>query len=117
MNVYEKYGVQPILNLDGPLTRYGGAIMEQETLDAMDEAAKYTVPIDRLQAAASKVIARVTHAEAGIVTSGAFSGLTLATAACRNGKCNAAAASSTPWRRQTASRRATRSSTGEVAGA
>ena len=85
MNVYEKYGVQPILNLDGPLTRYGGAIMEQETLDAMDEAAKYTVPIDRLQAAASKVIARVTHAEAGIVTSGAFSGLTLATAACMCG--------------------------------
>ena len=79
MNVYEKYGVQPILNLDGPLTRYGGAIMEQETLDAMDEAAKYTVPIDRLQAAASKVIARITHAEAGIVTSGAFSALTLAT--------------------------------------
>jgi L-seryl-tRNA(Ser) seleniumtransferase len=85
MNIYERYGVSPILNFDGPLTRYGGAIMEQETLDAMDEAAKHTVPIDRLQAAASKVIARVTHAEAGIVTSGAFSALTLATAACMCG--------------------------------
>ncbi|HHY12986.1 MAG TPA: aminotransferase class V-fold PLP-dependent enzyme, partial [Firmicutes bacterium] len=37
---------------------------------------------DQLQAAASKIIAEKTHAEAGLVTSGACAALTLATAAC-----------------------------------
>ncbi len=82
MNVYEKYGVQTILNVDGPLTRYGGAIMSEKTLKAMDDAAEFSVNLDELQAAASKVIARITHAEAGIVTSGTCAALTLATAAC-----------------------------------
>ncbi len=82
MTVYEKVGVKPIINVDGPLTRYGGAIMEKETLEAMNEAAKYSVPLDQLQAAASKIIAEKTHAEAGLVTSGACAALTLATAAC-----------------------------------
>lgn len=85
MNIYEKYGVKPIINADGPLTRYGGALMEQETLDAMDEAAKYSVSLDQMQAAASKVISEKTHAEAGIVTSGTCAALTLGTAACMCG--------------------------------
>lgn len=82
MTVYEKFGVKPIINVDGPLTRYGGAIMEKETVEAMNEAAKYSVRLDQLQAAASKVIAEKTHAEAGLVTSGSCAALTLATAAC-----------------------------------
>ena len=41
--------------------------------------------IDELQAAASKVIAEITHAEAGIVTAGAAAALTLGTAACITG--------------------------------
>lgn len=82
MNVYEKYGVQPIINVDGPLTRFGGAVMDKRTLKAMDEASEFAVNLDELQAAASKVIARITHAEAGIVTCGTCAALTLATAAC-----------------------------------
>lgn len=85
MNIYERYGVTPIINVDGPLTRYGGALMEEPTLRAMDEAARYTVPLDQLQAAASKIIAKKTHAEAGIVTCGTCAALTLATAACMCG--------------------------------
>lgn len=85
MTIYERFGVKPIINVDGPLTRYGGAIMEKETLEAMNEASKYSVPLDQLQAAASKIIAKKTHAEAGIVTSGACAALTLATAACMCG--------------------------------
>jgi len=56
--------------------------MEPEALKAMDEAAKYSVRLDELQAAASKVIAEKTHAEAGIVTCGSSAALTLGTAAC-----------------------------------
>lgn len=82
MNIYERYGVKPIINVAGAMTRYGGTIVGQEVLDAMDEAARYSVPLDRLQAAASRVVAKRTHAEAGIVTCGASHALTLAAAAC-----------------------------------
>jgi L-seryl-tRNA(Ser) seleniumtransferase len=56
--------------------------MGKEALEAMNEAARETVRLDELQAAASKVIAQRTHAEAGIVTAGASAALTLGTAAC-----------------------------------
>jgi len=59
--------------------------MKQEALDAMIEAAKESVHLDELQAAASKIIAEKTHAEAGIVTCGAAAALTLGTAACITG--------------------------------
>ncbi len=43
-------------------TRWGGVLMKQEALDAMTEAAKQSVRLDELQAAASKIIAEKTHA-------------------------------------------------------
>ncbi len=82
MTIYEKYGVKPVLNLAGAMTRYGGTLIGQNVLDAMEEAAHYSVPLDQLQTAASRVIARCTHAEAGVVTCGASHALLLATAAC-----------------------------------
>lgn len=85
MTIYEHFGVKPIISVAGPATRHGGALVEREVLQAMDEAAKALVCLDELQATASKVIAKVTHAEAGIVTCGASSALTLGTAACMTG--------------------------------
>jgi len=85
MNVYERLGVRTLINAQGEVTRLGGALMEQETSDAIAEAAKYSVRMDELQAAASKIIAKITGAEAGYVTSGASAALTLATAACLAG--------------------------------
>jgi len=85
MSIYERFGVKPIINLAGPATRYGGALMERPALEAMDEAGRESVRLDELEAAASKVIAEVTHAEAGIVTAGASAALTLGTAACMVG--------------------------------
>lgn len=85
MPIYERFGVKPIISLAGPATRYGGSLMEKEALEAMDEASKQSVCLDELEAAASKVIAQITHAEAGIVTCGADAALTLGTAACITG--------------------------------
>ena len=82
MNIYEKFGVKTIINVAGTKTRYGGAIIEEDTLKAMDEAAHYSVNLFDLEAAACRVIVQKTHAEAGIVTCGAFASLTLAAAAC-----------------------------------
>jgi L-seryl-tRNA(Ser) seleniumtransferase len=48
----------------------------------MQEAARLSVPIEELQAAAGAYIAEVTGAQAGYVTTGSAAGLTLAAAAC-----------------------------------
>ena len=39
MSVYESLGVRPIINVAGTMTRYGGALIERATLEAMDDAA------------------------------------------------------------------------------
>jgi L-seryl-tRNA(Ser) seleniumtransferase len=81
MSIYETLGLTPIINASGSVTRLGGAPMSRETLDAFAAAAADCVPLDALQAAASKRIAEVTGAEAGLVTSGAAAALMLGTAA------------------------------------
>lgn len=81
MSVYEEMGLEPIINVSGPVTRLGGAPMPTAVLDAWRDAASATVPIERLQAVASQQIAEITGAEAGLVTSGAAAALLLGTAA------------------------------------
>lgn len=85
MHVYDRLGVKRRVNGAGTLTRLGGSLMPPEVLAAMAEAAESCVDVAELQAAASRVIARHTGAEAGIVTSGAAAALTLGTAACLTG--------------------------------
>jgi len=82
MGIYEELGVKPIINLWGTATRLGGALMDPEVAEAMVAASKESVKMDELQAAASRIISEITGAEAGYVTCGAASGLTLGTAAC-----------------------------------
>jgi D-glucosaminate-6-phosphate ammonia-lyase len=81
MGIYQEWGVEPIINVSGAVTRLGGAPMPQAVLDAFCAAACEAVPLDTLQGAASRVIAEATGAEAGIVTAGAAAGLTMGTAA------------------------------------
>jgi len=82
LNIYENFEVEPIINVAGTKTRYGGALMEEDAIQAMNEAANYSVNLIELQAAACRLIAKKTHAEAGLVTCGAYASLTLSTAAC-----------------------------------
>jgi D-glucosaminate-6-phosphate ammonia-lyase len=81
MNIYEKLGVPPIINVSGSVTRLGGAPMPEEVLRAFCDAAKEAVPLEALQAAASRNISRLTGTESAIVTAGAAAALTLGTAA------------------------------------
>lgn len=82
MSIYEQFGVRTIINAKGPSTRVSGGFLEAEVSAAMAEAGRHCVDMAELQAAASSVIAGITGAEAGIVTSGAAAGLLLGTAAC-----------------------------------
>ena len=74
-----------MINAAGPLTRLGGGPLSAEVQAAMCEAARTTLPIEELQAAAGAYIAEVTGAEAGYVTSGSAAGVTFAAAACLAG--------------------------------
>jgi L-seryl-tRNA(Ser) seleniumtransferase len=85
VSIYKRFGVRPLINAAGTKTRLGGAHMPPEVLEAMTEAAQEAVDMADLQAAASRVIAHVTGAEAGYVTSGAAAALTLGAAACITG--------------------------------
>jgi D-glucosaminate-6-phosphate ammonia-lyase len=85
MSIYQQLGVEPIINACGTVTRLGGAPMPAEVLDAFAQAAAESVPLEHLQAAASRRIVDVTGTEAGLVTCGAAGALTLGAAAILTG--------------------------------
>lgn len=78
---YERLGLSPIINASGSVTRLGGARMPDSVLAAFLDAARDTVPLEQLQAAASRRISAVTGAEAGLVTAGSAASLELGAAA------------------------------------
>ena len=81
MSVYDQFGVKPIINACGTVTRLGGAPMPQAVLDAFVSAASEWVTLEQMQATASRRIAEITGTEAGLVTSGSAASLTLGAAA------------------------------------
>ncbi|MES2711355.1 MAG: hypothetical protein V4653_07210 [Pseudomonadota bacterium] len=81
----DELGVARIINAYGTNTRLSGGLLAPEVIAAMAEAARSTVDMLDLQAAASRTIEEATGAEAGIVTAGASAALLLAAAACLAG--------------------------------
>jgi len=86
MGIYETLGVRRIVNASGTMTVLGGSLIEKETIEAMNDAAKSFVFMDELMDKAGKIVAQITGAEAAIITSGTAASLTLAAAACMTGK-------------------------------
>jgi L-seryl-tRNA(Ser) seleniumtransferase len=85
MSLFTDWGLEPIINASGAVTRLGGAPMPAAVLAAFSAAATECVPLDQLQAVASRHIAAATGAEAGLITSGAAAALTLGAAAILTG--------------------------------
>jgi len=85
MSIYDQFGVSSIINASGAVTRLGGAPMPEAVLNAFREAAGEAVPLEQLQATASRRIAKITGTEAGLVTAGSAAALTLGTAAILTG--------------------------------
>ncbi len=81
-HVYERIGVQPLINAAGILTILGGSLMTKAVKEAMEEASRHYVNIEELHQAAGKLIAKQIGVEAALVTSGAAAALLLGTAAC-----------------------------------
>jgi D-glucosaminate-6-phosphate ammonia-lyase len=81
-DIYRDIGVTPVIHAGGSSTASGGSKLRPEAMEAMSEAATIMVRIQELNEAAGKVIAGITGAEAGFVSSGAAGGLVLQAAAC-----------------------------------
>jgi len=85
MTIYERFGVTPIINASGSVTRLGGAPMPDAVLQAFCDAATEAVSLEQMQAAATRRISRITGTESGLVTAGSAAALTLGTAAILTG--------------------------------
>ena len=80
-SVYARLGVRPVINAMGTVTVLGGSLMPPEVVRAMEEAARHFVHIPDLQAKAGAHIAGLLGVPAAMVTAGAASAITVATAA------------------------------------
>ena len=82
MDLYEELGVKTVINAAGTQTFLGGSIVHPKVMEAMKEAAGKFVNMGELIEKAGEFIAKVTGAEAAIVTAGCYAALVVGTAAC-----------------------------------
>jgi uncharacterized pyridoxal phosphate-dependent enzyme len=80
-NIYTRLGVRTLINGQGTVTVVGGSLMPPEVVQAMSEAANWFVSIPELQEKAGARIAGLMGVPAAMVTAGAASSITVATAA------------------------------------
>src|SRR6202162_1733401 len=84
-NVYTRLGVKTVINCRGTWTCLSGSLEFPQVQAAQREASEHFVNMFELQHAASRRLAELTGAEAGMVTSGAAGAMASATAACMAG--------------------------------
>ena len=78
----DKLGLQPVINGVGTVTVLGGSIMPPEVVQAMVEASKHFIQFPELQKKVGERIAELLKVPAAMVSCGAASAITVATAAC-----------------------------------
>ena len=84
--IYKELNIKPVIHAAGTKTTHGGTRMSEDVLWAMNEASKSFVDITELNRQVGSYIAKITGAEAGMVTSGAGSAMVLSAAACMTGE-------------------------------
>ena len=82
---FRELGVRPFINAAGTYTAMTASLMPPEVMDAINYASRKYVMLDELHDRVGERIARRLRCEAAMVTSGAASALTLATAATLTG--------------------------------
>ena len=85
MDIYDRLGVEKLINAAGNNTNIGGSLMAPEVFEAMMEAGRSFVDLVELSQKVGLEIARLAKVEAAHVSSGAAGGIVLATAACLTG--------------------------------
>jgi uncharacterized pyridoxal phosphate-dependent enzyme len=84
-DLYKEFGVRTFINAAGTLTYMTGSLMHDEVLEAINSSAKDFCLLDELQDKVGEKIAKMVHSEAAVVTSGAFSAMTLGLAGILTG--------------------------------
>ncbi len=82
VDYYDKLGITKTINAAGTYTYLTGSLMPPSVQAAVAQAAKHPVFLEDLQNAAGQYLAQKLRCEAAMVTAGAASAVTLATAAC-----------------------------------
>jgi len=84
-DLFKEFGVRTFINAAGTLTFMTGSLMHDEVLEAINGTSKEFCMLDEVQDKVGEKIAKIVHAEAAVVTSGAFSGWTLGLAGILTG--------------------------------
>src|SRR6185312_12141913 len=84
-DLFKELGVRPFINAAGTYTFMTGSLMRDEVMDAIRNTSLDFCILDELQDRVGEKIASMVHAEAAVVTAGAFSGLTLGVAGVLTG--------------------------------
>ena len=84
-DLFADLGLTHLINVSGTETVFGASPVSPEVVAAIAAILPHSVDMAELQAAASRVIARVTGAEAGFVTGCTSAGIVVAAAACMTG--------------------------------
>ena len=84
-DLYKELGVRTFINAAGTYTFMTGSLMHDYVVDAIRSASGDFCLLDELQDKVGAKIASMVHSEAAVVTSGAFSGLTLGLAGILTG--------------------------------
>jgi len=83
---FAELGVRPVINCQGVVTTLTGSLMPPEAVEAMAAVSRQFVSLVELKEKAGARIARMLRCEDAMVTAGAASAITLATAASITGK-------------------------------
>src|SRR3954463_16768973 len=81
-SLYATLGIRPVINGVGVVTVLGGSVMPPEVIRAMEEAARFFIPLPELEKKVGARIADLLKAPAAMVTCGAASAIAVGTAAC-----------------------------------
>lgn len=84
-NLVKELGIRTFINAAGTYTTMSASLMHEEVMDAIDQSAKEFCMLNEVQDKVGEKIAQMVHAEAAMVTAGAFSALTLGMASILTG--------------------------------
>jgi uncharacterized pyridoxal phosphate-dependent enzyme len=84
-NIYKELGVRTFINAAGTYTFMTGSLMHDYVIDAIESSWQEFCLLDELQDKVGEKIASMVHSESAVITSGAFSGLTLGLAGVLTG--------------------------------
>lgn len=84
-DLFKELGIRTFINAAGTYTAMTGSLMHDYVVDTITDASREFCMLDEVQDKAGEKIAALVHSEAAVVTSGAFSAMTLGLAGILTG--------------------------------